>query len=243
MPRFRQLVLASLLAVLPLAPVTAQTPQGFPTNDPALQRIWRLGMDSSRVQQLSQVLFDSIGPRLTGSPGYAAASDWVIQQYRAWGIEAKQERYGTWRGWRRGVSHVDLVAPRVRSLEGLMLAWSPGTKGKVVRAEAVVLPRFGDSTEFVRWLPQARGKIVLVSPAWPTCRPSEDWIRWATPESKARMDTTIALMQRDWAAGQDSTRLYRGTGYSLALGTGTLGIRLEQAGVAGVVSSRNKLSG
>ncbi|MEK6597460.1 MAG: peptidase M28, partial [Gemmatimonadota bacterium] len=125
MPRFRQLVLASLLAVLPLAPVTAQTPQGFPTNDPALQRIWRLGMDSSRVQQLSQVLFDSIGPRLTGSPGYAAASDWVIQQYRAWGIEAKQERYGTWRGWRRGVSHVDLVAPRVRSLEGLMLAWSP----------------------------------------------------------------------------------------------------------------------
>jgi len=243
MPRFRQLVLASLLAVLPLAPVTAQTPQGFPTNDPALQRIWRLGMDSSRVQQLSQVLFDSIGPRLTGSPGYAAASDWVIQQYRAWGIEAKLERYGTWRGWRRGVSHVDLVAPRVRSLEGLMLAWSPGTKGKVVRAEAIVLPRFSDSTEFVRWLPQAKGKIVLVSPAWPTCRPSEDWIRWATPESKARMDTTIALMQREWATDRDSIRLYRGTGYSLALGTGTLGIRLEQAGVAGVVSSRNKLSG
>ena len=41
----------------------------------------------------------------------------------------------------------------------------------------------------------------------------------------------------------DSTRLYRGTGYSLALGTGTLGMRLEQAGAVGVVSSRTKLSG
>ena len=52
------------------------------------------------------------------------------------------------------------------------------------------------------------------------------------------MDTLIALMQRDWAAitgadgKPDSTKLYRGTGYSLALGTGTLGMRLEKAGVA-----------
>jgi carboxypeptidase Q len=41
----------------------------------------------------------------------------------------------------------------------------------------------------------------------------------------------------------DSTKLYRGTGYSLALGTGTLGMRLEKAGVAGMISSRPKLSG
>jgi len=206
-------------------------------------------MDSSRVEELSQVLLDSIGPRLTGSPGMAAASGWVIREYRKWGIEARREEYGTWRGWRRGISHVDLVAPRVRSLEGMMLAWSPGTGGRTVRAEAVVLPRFRDSTEFVQWLPQARGKIVLLSPGWPTCRPSEDWIRWATPESRARMDTTVALLQREWAmmtgadGRPDSTRLYRGTGYALGLGTGTLGVRLEQAGVAAVVSSRNKLSG
>ena len=130
-----------------------------------------------------------------------------------------------------------------------MLAWSPGTKGKTVRAEALVLPKFQDSTEFVKWLPLAKGKIVLVSPAWPTCRPSEDWIKWSTPESKARMDTAVALMQREWAVmtgpdgKPDSTKLYRGTGYSLALGTGTLGIRLEQAGVVGLVSSRTKLGG
>jgi hypothetical protein len=224
-----------------------------------LKRIWQIGMDSSHTMQLANALFDSIGPRLTGSPAIKAASDWVIGQYKAWGIDAKAERYGTWRGWRRGVSHIDLVKPRVRSLEGMMLAWSPGTKGVAVTAPAIVLPLFKDSAEFVKWLPQAKGKIVLLSPALPTCRPSEDWARWATAESRARMDTLVTKALGEWttlgdtitqtdSTGKttrvfrpDSSKLYRGTGYSLALGTGTLGMRLEKAGVAGVITSRTKL--
>jgi hypothetical protein len=233
-------------ALTSASPLAAQQ---FPTNDQNLQRIWRLGMDSSHVQGLAHTLFDSIGPRLTGGPGLLSASDWVIGKYKSWGIDAKREQYGTWRGWRRGVSHIDLISPRVRSLEGMMLAWSPGTSGKPVTAQAIVLPKFKDSTEFVKWLPQAKGKIVLLSPAWPTCRPSEDWMRWSTPASMARMDTLIGQMQADWsvmtdASGKpDSAKLYRGTGYGLALGTGTLGMRLEKAGVAGMISSRTKLSG
>ena len=238
----RSTLLAAACALVVAHPASAQS-------DATIARIWRLGMDSSHVQQLSQTLFDSIGPRLTGSPGIRSASDWVISQYRAWGIDAKREQYGTWRGWRRGTSHIDLVQPRVRTLAGTMLAWSPGTNGKTVTAEAILLPKFSDSTEFIRWLPKAKGKIVLVSPPWPTCRPSEDWNRFGTPASIASMDTLIGQMQADWAVmtgpdgRPDSTKLYRGTGYSLALGTGTLGTRLEKAGVVGIISSRNKLSG
>ena len=92
----------------------AQHSTQFPTNDATIQRLWRLGMDSSHTQQLAQALFDSIGPRLTGSPGLTAASDWVIKMYKSWGIDARREQYGTWRGWRRGASHIDLVAPRAR---------------------------------------------------------------------------------------------------------------------------------
>ncbi len=224
-------------ATLVATPLLAQS-------DPVADRIFRLGMDSSRVQQLSQTLFDSIGPRLTGSPGMRAASDWVVNSYKSWGIDARRENYGTWRGWRRGVSHIDLIQPRVRSLEGTMLAWSPGTNGRPVTAEVIVLPKFADSTEFVRWLPQARGKIVLLSPPWPTCRPSEDWVRFSTPAAKARMDTAVAMMNREWASDtRDSTKLYRGTGYSMGLGTGTLGMRLEKAGVVGTITSRTKLGG
>ena len=246
----RALSIASctLVVALPTS-LAAQKATTFPTNDATIQRLWRLGMDSSRTEQLAQTLFDSIGPRLTGSPGLTAASDWVIKMYKSWGIDARREQYGTWRGWKRGASHIDLVGPRTRSLEGTMLAWSPGTKGVPVTAEAIVLPKFKDSTEFVKWLPQARGKIVMLSPAWPTCRPSEDWYRWATPASMAHMDSLVAEMQRDWSvmtneSGRpDSTKLYRGTGYSLALGTGTLGMRLEKAGVVGTISSRPKFSG
>ena len=120
------------IATIALAVVGLRTIRAprFPTDDATLQRIWRLGMDSSHVQKLSQTLFDSVGPRLTGGPGIKAASDWVINMYKSWGIEAQREPYGTWRGWRRGASHIDLVSPRVRSLEGMMLAWSPGTNGR-----------------------------------------------------------------------------------------------------------------
>ena len=240
--RIRLACASTLLVGAPLLAQSAST-------DANIQRIWRLGMDSSHVQKLAQALFDSIGPRLTGSPGLTAASTWVMNTYKSWGIETKRDQYGTWRGWRRGVSHIDLMSPRVRSLEGTMLAWSPGTAGKRVLAEAVVLPKFRDSTEFVKWLPQAKGKIVLLSPAYPTCRPSEDWARFATPESRARMDSSVARTVAEWgnvpgADGRaDSTKLFRGTGYTLSLGTGTLGMRLEKAGVAGMISSRNKLSG
>ena len=242
----RRILLAAgvaLAAAAPFAPLTAQK-TAFPSNDPVVQRIWRLGMDSSWAPKLAQTLLDSVGPRLTASPGMRNASDWVIKSYQSWGIEGRREQYGTWRGWRRGTSHIDLMQPRVRSLEGTMLAWSPGTPGgRPVTAEAIILPKFSDSTAFVKWLPEARGKIVLISPAWPTCRPSEDWLRFATAESKARMDTAVAQMQLDWAASPDGDKLYRGTGYGVALGTGTLGTRLEKAGVAGMISSRLKLGG
>jgi hypothetical protein len=213
--------------------------QAFPTNDQTIKRIWSVGMDSSHTYQLSQVLFDSLGPRLMGGPDLRSAQNWLVKTYKSWGIDAKNEQYGTWRGWRRGVSHIDLVSPRVRTLEGTMVGYSPGTGAKDVTSDVVVLPRFKDSTEFVKWLPRAKGKLVLVAAPMPTCRTPEDWEKDATPASLARMDTLAAHTQAEWAQGRDGVR---GTGYTMALGGGTLGMRLEKAGVAGLITSRPKLT-
>ena len=228
---------AAALAPLSFTPGTAvaQTAATFPTPDATLARLWTLGMDSSQVQRLGQVLLDSIGPRLTGTARQKMANDWLLSLYKQWGAEGRNEQIGTWRGWRRGHSHIDLIAPRMRSLEGTMLAWSPGTKGKDITANTVVLPRFADSTEFVKWLPQAKGKFVLVSAPQPTCRPSDNWTQHATPASKLRMDSARAEVNREWGGSS-----VRGTGYSNALGTGSLGMRLEEGGVAGVITSRPK---
>ena len=235
-PRVATAALCATLAApcLPVA-LDAQTPATFPAPNAALERFWRLGMDSSQVQRLGQVLLDSLGPRLSGTARQKAANDWLVSLYTQWGAAGKNEQVGTWRGWRRGHSHIDLVSPRVRTLEGTMLAWSPGTKSKDVTAATVVLPRFADSTEFVKWLPKAKGKFVLVSAPQPTCRPTESWTANATAASKARLDSVRADLQRDWGGVN-----VRGTGYSNALGTGSLGVRLEQGGAAGVISSRPK---
>lgn len=234
-PKLFAVTLFVAIAAL-LLPVLARTQApASPTIDPIISRIWALGMDSSQTERLAQQLFDSLGPRLTGTPDAKRGNDWLVQTYKSWGIDARNEQYGTWRGWRRGYSHIDLVVPRVRSLEGTMLGYSPGTRRKDLTATTVILPRFGDSTEFVRWLSSAKGKLVLVSGRQPTCRPTEDWQRSATPASKARMDSIRAAVRAEWG-GRD----VRGTGYSLAIGTGELGLRLEKGGVAGVITSRPK---
>src|SRR5438552_11505352 len=157
------------MRIVPLAAAlllsSTASAQTFPTQDPVIKRIYSIGMDSSATQTLAHVLFDSLGPRLMGTPNIKGAEDWLVKLYGSWGIDAREEKYGTWRGWRRGHSHIDLVAPRMRTLQGQMVGYSPGTGGKDVTREPVILPRFKDSTEFVKWLPQARGKLVLISAA------------------------------------------------------------------------------
>jgi carboxypeptidase Q len=229
----RRLFLASSAALLLAAPHHALGAQSFPTDDPVLKRIWAIGMDSSQTMPLASTLLDSLGPRLAASPDQRRAQDWLVKTYKGWGIDAKNERYGTWRSWRRGHSHIDLVSPRLRTLEATMVGYSPGTGGKDVTAGTIILPRFADSTEFVRWLPQAKGKLVLVSAPQPTCRPTSDWTEFATAASRERMDSLRAQVNREWASPN-----VRGTGYSTALAGGGLAKRLDEAGVAGVITSR-----
>jgi hypothetical protein len=227
-------LLASIAALAFAANISAAQSSSASAS-PTISRIWSLEKDSSQTERLSHVLFDSLGPRLTGSPDLKRANDWLVQTYKSFGIEAKNEKVGTWRSWRRGYSHIDLVSPRVRSLEGTMLGYSPGTGKKDVTAGTIILPRFADSTAFVKWLPNVKGKYVLMSGALPTCRPREDWATNATPESKARMDSLRDSVAKEW-----TSRNVRGTGYNLALGTGDLGIRMDNAGAAGMITSRSK---
>ena len=210
------------------------------SSDPVLAHIRAVGMDSSQLEPLAGALLDSLGPRLTGSPNVRSAQQWLVAKYRSWGIDAKNERYGTWRGWRRGHSHVDLLTPRVRTLEATMVGFSPGTNGTPLVANAIVLPHFADSTEFVRWLPQARGKLVLVSAPPVTCRPMSDFEQFGTPSERARVDSLQIERQREWVGTVLRGPNVRGTGYSLALGGGELGLRLEKAGVAGLLTTRPK---
>ncbi|MEE8117533.1 MAG: M20/M25/M40 family metallo-hydrolase [Gemmatimonadales bacterium] len=210
-------------------PVSGATGQTYPVADPVLQRIWGEGMENSQLYPLAQALLDSIGPRLTGTPGQKAANDWAVAMFDRWGIDARNEQYGTWKGWRRGISHIDLIQPRVRSLEGTMLAWSPGTpRGRPVEGAVVILPDLPDSTAYATWLPQVRDKFVAVSMPQPTCRADASWEEYGTEESFERMKNERTAARRRW-----QERLRR-TGYS----NRELPRALERAGALGILTSR-----
>jgi carboxypeptidase Q len=207
------------------APVAAPA-QTFTGSEPVLEAIWREGTDRSQLERLAQALLDSVGPRLNSSPEHLAGNNWLIAQYAQWGVQARNEQYGTWRRWRRGVSHIDLLEPRVRSLEGMLLAWSPGTR-RPVTAGVVTVPRLRSPAEFEAWLPSVRGQFVAVSFPQPTCRPDANWQQYATPASFQRMRTERARALAAWdsslaASGLQTPQLHR---------------RLEAAGAVGILTS------
>lgn len=193
-----------------------------------VQAIMKEAKDNSQLTILGHELLDVIGPRLTGTPQMKQAHDWAVNTYKKWGIEAKNEQWGQWRGWERGVSHIDLVYPRVRSLEGTQLAWSPATGGKSVTAETIIIPDLADSIAFARWLPNVRGKFVLVSMAQPTGRPDENLEQFGLKETVDKLKKDRAEQTAAWTAR------IRKAGLSAR---GALARALEGAGAAGIVQS------
>jgi len=108
------------------------------------------------------------------------ANEWAVAKYKDWGIPARNEKWGEWRGWERGITHIDMVYPRVQSLRGTQLAWNPSTSKEGVTAELVVLPsNVKDDADFKKWLPSVKGKIVLISMLQPTGRPDYNWEEFA----------------------------------------------------------------
>lgn len=225
-PRNR-LHFAVLTACLGLvSPLLGQAAASLPTNDPVIGRIWSEGMgESSQVERLAQTLLDSIGPRLTASPGHLSAVDWAVAKLSNWGISARKEQYGTWMGWDRGSTHIDLVAPRKRTLEGTILAWSAGTDG-TIEGDVMVPPTLGSADEAQAWLSTVKGKFVAVTPAEPTCRPDDNWERLATPESFAKLQQSRAESRRRWTEN-----------LSVVGGPRGLARAVEAAGAAGVLTS------
>jgi carboxypeptidase Q len=215
-----------VLAALLLGTASISGAQTFSQPDPVLEAIWREGTERSQLPRLAQALMDSIGPRLNTSPEHVAGGDWLISTYGEWGVQARNEEYGTWRQWRRGTSHIDLVEPRVRSLEGMALAWSPGTNGTVTGG-VVAFPRISSRLEFDAWLPQAAGNFVAISFPQPTCRPDGNWEQWATRETVERMRRDRAEAASAWSASLAAT----------GMSGGEIQRALEQAGAIGILTS------
>ena len=183
--------------------------------------------ENSQLEILGQELLDGIGPRLVGTPQMKNAHDWAVQSYSKWGITARNESFGTWRGWERGISHIDMLSPRVQSLRGTQLAWNPSTSKKGVTAQVVTLPEVNTAEQFNNWLPTVKGKIVMVSRPEPTGRPDYNWKKFATEESFEKMKREREVSKKAWSKNM------KNTGYT----SRSIIQVIEDAGAVGIISS------
>lgn len=197
------------------------------SKDPVIEAIIKEATENSQLENLAHELMDGIGPRLVGTPKMQLANEWAVAKYGSWGIPARNEKWGEWRGWERGITHIDMVAPWVKSLSGMQLAWSPGTNGKTVTAETILLPEVTDAAAFEKWLPTVKGKFVLVSMVQPTGRPDYNWEEFGKKESVEKMKEDRDKLTEEW------NKRIENTGYN----SRTLPEALEKAGAVGIVQS------
>ncbi len=166
--------------------------------DPVVENIINEATSNSQLEILAHELMDVVGPRLVGTPQMQKANDWAVAKYAGWGIEARNEQWGEWRGWERGITHIDMIQPRIRTLSGMQLAWSPGTSKKGITAGLIIIPDVADSIAFARWLPNVKGKFVMISMHQPTGRPDYNWEEFATEESWEKMKTQRDEQTKAW---------------------------------------------
>jgi len=183
---------------------------------------------NSQMELLAQQLTDDIGPRLIGSPQLLKANDWLVNVYKNWGIDAHNEKYGTWPGWERGTTNLLMTSPRIDQLDGMQLAWSPATpKGKPIEADVIMLPSFKDSVALKNWLPNVKGKIVMISQPQISGRPDASWKEFALETDYKNYIERKDKLAQTWSDGMK----LMGTNHN------RIQTQLEDAGAVALVSS------
>lgn len=117
-------------------------------------------IQNGKVMDHAWWLTDAIGPRLTSSPGYKSATEWVIKTLKDWGIEARTEKWGSFgRSWRNLRFSAHLLEPSYQPIYGYAMPWTNSTDG-VVSGEPVYAP-IRNEADMEKWKGKLKGKIVL----------------------------------------------------------------------------------
>jgi carboxypeptidase Q len=158
------------------------------TPDPAIvSKIEDQAFNHSQVMDIAFHLTDVSGPRLTNSPGYFRAANWVKTTLTQWGLSnAALEPWGDFgSGWELDKSYLALKAPYYQPLLAYPKAWTGSTNGPV--SGSVVLVDAKDSLGLLAYKGQLRGKIVIF-PNNDTIHPSY------TPEATRYADSDLAKL-------------------------------------------------
>ena len=153
-------VLAALAITVAVASIGAQTEK---IDYATVGKIRDEGLTRSQVMDHLWWLTDVYGPRVTGSPAIAAASDWAMKTFRDWGLaNVHQERWKFGKGWALVRFHAQMVEPQAQPIIGYPREWSSATKGPVTAD--VVRVQVANEADFDKYRGKLAGKIVLTQP-------------------------------------------------------------------------------
>jgi len=168
-------------------------------DDALIARIKTESFQHSQVMDTLSWLSDVYGPRLTGSPGYKAASEWARDRFSKWGLaNARLEPWGKFGpGWSVERFSVEMTQPRYSRLIAYPCAWTPGTPG-VIKGSPVLVEISGKN-DFQKYKGKLKGAIVLLG------KPSAQASRFEPPGQRV---TAEQLVRRERAMDPGQPRDY-----------------------------------
>src|SRR5882724_819366 len=145
----------------------------FVTNFAAAQEIVDMAMmqkikneekNNSQITMIAHNITDVCGPRLTNSPAYNQALDWVTEICKKWGLQnAGREAWGEFgKGWSNEQATLALKVPYYENIIAYPVPWCKSTK-RAVTAELIMLDAF-DSATIDKAGDAIKGKIVMLKP-------------------------------------------------------------------------------
>jgi len=121
------------------------------------------GLDRSQVSPVFDTLTVDIGPRLTGSPAFKRAIDFVRDRLASYGLSnVHLEPWKFGRGWTLERLNLEMVEPRYMPLLGYAEGWSPSTSGDLVAAPLFLGGKTPDQITALG--AKIRGAIVMTQP-------------------------------------------------------------------------------
>ena len=210
------------LACMALTPVTAQ--------DAATKKIIEIGQTDNQVMHQLDILTNRFGGRLIGSDAYENAAEWMLREFKRWGIEAHLEEAGEVPvGFNRGPWFGRMLGENGMTLHFATPSYTSGTKG-VQKGHVVMEPRSDE--EFKRIKTTLKGAWVLISgknTGWPIDRSAAgDSIREEIKKENAEIaKKNMEMRRRNYMNGEKNEMLpykeFPGLYYKEMVEAGALG--------------------
>jgi carboxypeptidase Q len=129
-----------------------------------MQKIKDEEKNNSQIAMIAHNITDVCGPRLTNSPSYNRALNWVTQICKQWGLQnAGREAWGEFgKGWSNEQGTLALKLPYYENIIAYPVPWCKSTV-KAVKTELVMLDAL-DSATIDKAGASLRGKLVMIKP-------------------------------------------------------------------------------